>query len=146
MPIILLRMTLSGGWAHGGETAQQGAHEDLKTMCFSSGSSLTYPVGPGMLRFGVQTDATPRPGCLGRMPGSEGYALNSRNNWGYPASRMFKHKGASGHQENQLRFSCGCPLFPTWYHLGSIFWKKSSPTSPNPNPMATWSMTTWFSS
>ena len=43
-----------------------------RTTCFSSGSPLKYPVGvvltpresgPGMLGFGVQTSASPRPGA-----------------------------------------------------------------------------------
>ena len=57
MPIVLLRMMLSGGRVHGRETGQQGAHADLKTMCFSSGSSLKYPVGVVLtpLQGGVRT-------------------------------------------------------------------------------------------
>ena len=73
MPIVLLRMTLSGGQAHGGETGQEGALAVPKTMCSSSRIPLKNPVGqvltptPGgvrsdMLGFGVQNKQFPGQG------------------------------------------------------------------------------------
>ena len=43
MPIVVLRIMLLGGRAHGGETGQQGAHAYPKITCFSFGSPFKYP-------------------------------------------------------------------------------------------------------
>ena len=73
MPIVLLRMTFLGGQVHGQETERREPMQTQKTMFSSSKRPLKYPVGvvltllpsegsgPGMLRFGVQSKATPRP-------------------------------------------------------------------------------------
>ena len=44
-PIVLLNKTILGGRAHCGETGQQGAHADSKSMCSSSRRLLKNPVG-----------------------------------------------------------------------------------------------------
>ena len=80
MPVVLLKMTLSGGRGHGGETGQEGALAVPKTMCSSSRIPLKYHEGhvltptpwegsgPGMLGFGVQSKAIPRPAAESMLP------------------------------------------------------------------------------
>lgn len=53
MPVVLLRMTLSGGRAHGAETGQEGALAVPKTMCSSARIPLKYSVGQVLTLSGV---------------------------------------------------------------------------------------------
>ena len=69
MPIVLLSKTLSGDQAHGGETGQQGAHANREPRVPPLGAHLnTLWEWFGMLGFGVQSKATPRPGTRGYAP------------------------------------------------------------------------------